>query len=74
MLKELRMKKRMSQDALGKKLKISQSYVSRLESRNSKYHKNVTVELILKMSEILEINYIDLFEYFVGSILSEKQS
>lgn len=54
---------------LAKKLNISRSYLAKLESRNNKYHKNVTVGLIIKMSNILEVDSVKLFKYFSKSIL-----
>ncbi|MDU6876490.1 MAG: helix-turn-helix transcriptional regulator [Clostridium sp.] len=69
MIKKLRKKKKISQKELSKKLGITQSYLSKLESRNNKYHKNVTVGLIMKMSNILEVDSVILFKYFSKSIL-----
>lgn len=74
MLKKLRLEKRMSQKKLCRKLKITQGYLSRLENRKGKYHKNVTVELILNVSEILDADEDELFRYFADSVKQEKQS
>ncbi|MBO0554877.1 XRE family transcriptional regulator [Clostridium botulinum] len=47
MLKKARKTKGLSQKTLAKKLDITQSYLSRLES-NAKYNKNITIGLIKK--------------------------
>ena len=69
MIKKLRKKKKISQKELSEKLGITQSYLSKLESRNNKYHKNVTVGLIIKMADVLEVDSVALFKYFSKSIL-----
>ncbi|HID0817787.1 transcriptional regulator [Clostridium botulinum] len=63
MLKKARKTKGLSQKTLAKKLNITQSYLSRLES-NSKYNKNITIGLIKKISIELELNPVDIFLYF----------
>ncbi|AUN10452.1 helix-turn-helix domain-containing protein [Clostridium botulinum] len=63
MLKKARKTKGLSQKTLAKKLDITQSYLSRLES-NSKYNKNITIGLIKKISIELELNPVDIFLYF----------
>ncbi|MDB2088645.1 helix-turn-helix transcriptional regulator [Clostridium paraputrificum] len=68
-MKYSRKKLGISQTELAKKLNISRSYLAKLESRNNKYHKNVTVGLIIKMSNILEVDSVKLFKYFSKSIL-----
>lgn len=63
MLKKARKTKGLSQKTLAKKLDITQSYLSRLES-NSKYNKNITIGLIKKISIELELDPVDIFLYF----------
>jgi transcriptional regulator with XRE-family HTH domain len=63
MLKNARIKKKMSQIKLANKLNISQSYLSQLE-HNKRYYKNVTIDLIKKISIELELDPIDVFFYF----------
>ena len=58
MLRKARFNKNLTQKELGKLLGISQSYVSKLETRKTK---SVSVKMILNMSAILEVNPIDLF-------------
>lgn len=58
MIKKARFDKKITQKELGKHLGISQSYISKLETRKTK---SVSVEMILNMSAILEVNPIDLF-------------
>ncbi|EDU35764.1 MULTISPECIES: helix-turn-helix domain-containing protein [Clostridium] len=63
MLKKARKTKGLSQKTLAKKLDITQSYLSRLES-NAKYNKNITIGLIKKISIELELDPVDIFLYF----------
>ncbi|NFQ86707.1 helix-turn-helix transcriptional regulator [Clostridium sporogenes] len=63
MLKKARKTKGLSQKTLAKKLNITQSYLSRLES-NGKYNKNITIGLIKKISIELELDPVDIFLYF----------
>ncbi len=63
MLRNARKRKRLSQKTLAERLEISQSYISRLENKE-KYNKNVTVDLIKRLSNELELNPVDLFLYF----------
>lgn len=64
----------LSQKELSKKLGITQSYLSKLESRNNRYHKNVTVDLIVKLSLSLNVDKVIIFEFFSKSLKKEKQS
>lgn len=63
MLKHARIRLKMSQERLAEKLNISQSYLSQLENIN-KYNKNVTIDLIKKISTELDLDPIDVFFYF----------
>ncbi|EKS4345766.1 helix-turn-helix transcriptional regulator [Clostridium botulinum] len=63
MLKKARKTKGLSQKTLAKKLDITQSYLSRLES-NAKYNENITIGLIKKISIELELDPVDIFLYF----------
>lgn len=63
MLRSARKNKGLSQKTLAERLGITQSYFSRLENKH-KYNKNVTVELIKKMSLELELDPVDVFLYF----------
>lgn len=63
MLKNARKNKGLSQKTLAERLKISQSYLSRLEN-GDKYNRNVTVELIRKIAAELELDPVKLFLYF----------
>lgn len=69
MLRNARKRKELSQKTLAERLEISQSYISRLENKE-KYNKNVTVDLIKRLSIELELNPIDLFLYFCNKSTS----
>lgn len=58
MIKNARNKKKITQRELAKKLKVSQSYMSKIENRKTK---TISVDLILNLSSILEIDPVDLF-------------
>ncbi|HCQ89207.1 MULTISPECIES: helix-turn-helix domain-containing protein [unclassified Clostridium] len=63
MLKNARKSKRMSQKYLAKRLGITQSYLSKLENKE-KYNKNVTIDLVERIAEELDLDSTDVFFYF----------
>lgn len=60
MIKKARFDKKISQKELARLLKITQSYVSKIENRKTK---TLSILIILKLSEILELDPVDLFKY-----------
>ena len=58
MVKNARNKKKITQLELAKKLNVSQSYMSKIENRKTKA---ISIDLILNLSSILEIDPVDLF-------------
>ena len=58
MIKNARTKKKITQLELAKKLNVSQSYMSKIENRKTK---TISVDLILNLSSIVEIDPVDLF-------------
>ena len=58
MIKNARTKKRITQLELAKQLNVSQSYMSKIENRKTK---TISIDLILNLSTILEIDPVDLF-------------
>lgn len=58
MIKNARAKKKITQLELAKKLNVSQSYMSKIENRKTKA---ISIDLILNLSSILEIDSVDLF-------------
>lgn len=64
MLKSARYNKKLTQKELAAKLNISQSYLCQLENKN-RYNKNVTIDLIKRISKELELDPIEVFIYFL---------
>ena len=58
MVKNARNKKKITQLELAKKLNVSQSYMSKIENRKTK---TISIDLILNLSSIVEIDPVDLF-------------
>lgn len=65
MLKNARLKKGLKQCELAKKLNISSPYLSKLEKAT--YCSNVSIDLIDRISAILELDPVDVFNYFYKS-------
>jgi transcriptional regulator with XRE-family HTH domain len=63
MIKNARNKKKITQRELSKKLNVSQSYMSKIENRKTK---TISVDLILNLSSILEIDPVDLFIFLAN--------
>ena len=64
MLKIARQKSGLSQRRLAKKLKVTQSYISKLENGSLD---NVTLKLVLDISKELKLCPIDVFIFFSGN-------
>lgn len=58
MIKNARTKNKITQLELAKKLNVSQSYMSKIENRKTK---TISIDLILNLSSIVEIDPVDLF-------------
>ena len=58
MIKNARTKKKITQLELAKKLNVSQSYMSKIENRKTK---TISIDLILNLSSIVEIDPVELF-------------
>lgn len=63
MIKNARNKKKITQRKLAKKLNVSQSYMSKIENRKTKA---ISIDLILTLSSILEIDPVDLFIFLAN--------
>lgn len=63
MIKNARNKKKITQLELAKKLNVSQSYMSKIENRKTK---TISVDLILNLSSILEIDPVDVFIFLAN--------
>lgn len=68
MLKEQRKRRRLTQTQLGKLCNLSQSYISELE-RDNFFH-SPTIKQIIAISKALNINPLDLTNYFIEKELS----
>lgn len=64
MLKDKRKKMGISQKDLAKKINVTQSYLSKIEKER---FSNVNIELIMKLSNELDIDAIEIFNYFYNS-------
>lgn len=69
MLREIRLKKNLTQNQVAEKINHHRSYVSRLELTPSKC--NPKINTLIRLALILEINGADIFEYF---LVSKKNS
>ena len=58
MIKNARNKKKITQLELANLLNVSQSYMSKIENRKTK---TISIDLLLTLSSILEIDPVDLF-------------
>lgn len=67
MIKNARTKKKITQLELAKKLNVSQSYMSKIENRKTK---TISIDLILNLSSIVEIDPVDLF-IFLADIYNQ---
>lgn len=63
MVKNARNKKKITQLELAKKLNVSQSYMSKIENRKTKA---ISIDLILNLSSILEIDPVDVFIFLAN--------
>lgn len=63
MIKIARIEKNLSQKKLAANLGISKSYLSKIENRDNKYNKNITVNLLLNLSKELDLCPIKTFIY-----------
>lgn len=70
MIKEIRKEKRISQSKLAKNLGISESYLSKLEKHPSLC--NPSINLILKISEELSLDPVNIFLYFIKDKISSN--
>lgn len=60
MIKKARFEKKISQKELARLLSVTQSYISKIENRKTK---TLSILIILKLSEILELDPVDVFKY-----------
>lgn len=63
MIQKARFNKKMTQKELGEYIGISQSYVSKIETRKTK---SLSVSKILALSSILELDPIEVFKFIAG--------
>ncbi len=63
MIQKARFNKNLTQKELGEYIGISQSYVSKIENRKTK---SLSVNKILSLSLILELDPIEVFKFIAG--------
>ena len=63
MLRNARLNKNLTQKELGKLLGVNQSYISKIENRKIKF---ISVNKILVLSSILELDPIEVFKFIAG--------
>lgn len=66
-VRRLRRENRLSQAQLAERLRISSSYLNLIEHN----HRNVTVDLLLKLSDLFGLNISDLAEDDEGQLLAD---
>jgi transcriptional regulator with XRE-family HTH domain len=71
MIKNKRRKKGLSQSDLARRLRISRTYVSKMERKVKGYHPSL--DLIIKLSKELETCPIEIFIFFVNINCKEKE-
>lgn len=63
MIQKARFDKKITQKELGEYIGISQSYVSKIETRKTK---SLSVNKILALSSILELDPVEVFKFIAG--------
>lgn len=63
MIQKARFNKKITQKELGEYIGISQSYVSKIETRKTK---SLSVNKILALSSILELDPVEVFKFIAG--------
>ena len=63
MIQKARFNKKMTQKELGEYIGVSQSYISKIETRKTK---SLSVNKILVLSSILELDPIEVFKFIAG--------
>lgn len=63
MIQKARFNKKLTQKELGEYIGISQSYVSKIETRKTK---SLSVNKILALSLILELDPVEVFKFIAG--------
>lgn len=63
MIQKARFNKKITQKELGLYLGVSQSYISKIETRKTK---SLSVSKILTLSSILELDPVEIFKFIAG--------
>lgn len=63
MIKAARKRKGLTQANLAIRLKVTQSYVSKIESANAP---NISIKLILDLCNILDLKYVPVFKFLIS--------
>lgn len=60
MIREKRLNMKMTQKELARKLRVDKSYISKIENKQIS---NISLNLILKLSKILELDILELIDF-----------
>ena len=60
MIREKRLDMNMTQKELSRKLRLDKSYISKIENKQIK---NISLNVVLKLSEILDLDILELIEF-----------
>lgn len=60
MIREKRLNMKMTQKELARKLRVDKSYISKIENKQIN---NISLNLILKLSKILELDILELIDF-----------
>lgn len=60
MIREKRLNMKMTQKELARKLRVDKSYISKIENKQIS---NISLNLILKLSKILELDILELIHF-----------
>ena len=60
MIREKRLNMKMTQKELARKLRVDKSYISKIENKQIS---NISLNLILKLSKILELDSLELIDF-----------
>ena len=60
MIREKRLHMKMTQKELARKLRVDKSYISKIENKQIK---NISLNVVLKLSEILDLDILEIIDF-----------